>query len=284
MAICRTEWCDWQNHQLMKGLNMVALVALTGGMLAAGWSVYKYWNAQVTASVGAAFGGQPTVDQENDAQALQLPSESSAKPADDPIPRTQEEREVLQHGVRTSSISLGLASAGLFFSPIQYASIPVLIYMGAPSARHAYDMLHEQGRPSRVLAETAVLAICLGGGWYLAGSLGFWLYYLGRLNRCNRNAARFSRAIQAAPQSARLRQDDQETVVPAHTLQKGAQVLVGTSEIVPVDGMIVEGAAWVQPGGSHNIAECRLLRVGDRVMASDLVIAGQLSLRVQRVS
>ncbi|MEZ4706675.1 MAG: hypothetical protein R3A44_05700 [Caldilineaceae bacterium] len=232
--------------------------------------------------------GQHTPGQATAAQSFDLHPKTLAHRTTitiDPIPRVQEERELLQHGVRTSSLSLGLASAGLFFfAPLQYATIPVLIYMGAPSARHAYDMLHEQGRPSRALAETAVLAICLGGGWYLVGSLGFWLYFLGRLNRHNRGAARLPHSVQLRPSSARRLNGDAETVAPTHALQQGDQVLVGTSETVPVDGVIVEGVAWIQPSGCSDVAGCRLLRAGDRVMAADLVIAGQLSVRVQQVT
>ncbi|MCB0095571.1 MAG: hypothetical protein KDE46_07610 [Caldilineaceae bacterium] len=242
-----------------------------------------------TAPTGAVVSrrqGNPVV--ENSAQSHPI---SFAAPVEqtievEQIPRTEEERETLQQGIYTSSVSLGLASAGLFFfPPLHYASIPILIYMGTPSARHAYDVLYEQGRPSRALAETAALAICLGGGWYLAGSLGFWCYYLGRLNRFNRGVAqRLQSMPRRLPPATRLFNGTKEVVVPTDTVQSGDEVRVETSEIIPVDGVILEGVAWIQPSGSKDASSCRMVRTGDKVLATDLVIAGRLTLRAHRVN
>ncbi|MCB0081355.1 MAG: hypothetical protein KDE47_10505 [Caldilineaceae bacterium] len=254
--------------------------------------IYKYLTQDVhvpaTAPTGAVVSrrqGNPVV--ENSAQSHPI---SFAAPVEqtievEQIPRTEEERETLQQGIYTSSVSLGLASAGLFFfPPLHYASIPILIYMGVPSARQAYDVLYEQGRPSRALAETAALAICLGGGWYLAGSLGFWCYYLGRLNRFNHSLAqRLQSMPRSLPPSARLFNGTKEVMVPTDTVQGGDEVLVETSEIIPVDGVILEGVAWIQPSGSKDASSCRLMRIGDRVLATDLVIAGRLSLCAHRI-
>ena len=301
----------------MKGFDMVELLALTCGAFAAGVGIYKYLTqgASMPAAVPVGAAGSrkqmtPVLDddiQSRNAQSHNTQSRNAqshntqsyntqsraisfAAPIKqtitvEQIPHTQEEREALQHGIYTSSISLGLASAGLFFfPPLHYASIPILIYMGVPSARQAYDVLYEQGRPSRALAETAALAICLGGGWYLAGSLGFCCYYLGRLNRFNHSLAqRLQSMPRSLPPSARLFNGTKEVMVPTDTVQGGDEVLVETSEIIPVDGVILEGVAWIQPSGSKDASSCRLMRIGDRVLATDLVIAGRLSLCAHRI-
>jgi len=202
----------------------------------------------------------------------------------DTIPRLQETKETLHRGFGSSSLSLGLASTGLFLlPPIQYASIPALIYMGAPSARHAYDILYEQGRPSRALVETAVLAICLGGGFYLVGSLGFWLYYLGQLAQHKRKITKKESSVDSfIPRLAHLRDGAKAVVVPIETLQRGDEVLVKTSEVIPADGIICDGAAWIQSGSSTDNLFYQLKQIGDQVMAMDIVIAGHFSLRVQK--
>ncbi|HRW04911.1 MAG TPA: hypothetical protein P5121_07445 [Caldilineaceae bacterium] len=286
---------------------MVELLVLVSGAVAAGLSVYRYVaqgtqtpQPQVVESATAAphqhslrESAQDTqqkwpgnISQRTPVDNRQIESAGTAHPAAtcSAIPRTQETKEALQRGFSSSSISLGLASTGLlFFPPLQYASVPALIYMGAPAARQAYDMLNERRRPSRALAETAVLAICLGGGWYLAGSLGFWLYYLARMTQLNRTRIQTTQSkTSVIPHTACLSRDEEEAMVPTATLRQGDLIRVGTSEFVPVDGVIVEGVAWVQPQSTTDTGACRLMRSGDRVMAADLIIAGRLALCVQK--
>lgn len=275
---------------LMKGVKMVELVALTGGAVAAGVGIYRYFTQNArTLQAGSATVGSPAVRPiPVPARHIQAPQTSADSLPDletaAPIPRTEETKEELHRGFNSSSISLGLASTGLlFFPPLQYASIPALIYMGAPSARRAYDLLYERGQPSRALAETAALAICLGGGWYLIGSLGFWLYYVGQIAYFNRTLAQTGSPTRwPIPHSARLLNDQEEVLVASATLQPGDKVCVETSDIVPIDGVVDDGVAWVQPAGSTDVAAYCLKRVGDRVMATDIVIVGRLALRVQK--
>lgn len=273
----------------MKGTNMVELFALTSGALAAGIGVYKYLTTETgtSAPVAVAVSGsapQHSLSPPNPVANRTAPvtRPTTRMKATAPIQRTQEREAALQRAIYSSSIALGLASTALVFFPtLQYASVPALIYMGAPSARAALDRLQETGRPSRALAETAVLAVCLGGGWYWGGSLGFWLYYLNCMQRHQRNLACRLRPIQLAiPEFARLQHGETETVVPIAILRHGDAVRVGTSEIVPTDGVILEGAAWIQPHGTTDWAAYRTISAGDRVMASDVVIAGSISLSV----
>lgn len=274
----------------MKGVEMVELVVLTSGVLAAGVGIYRYVTQNVrTLHPASVVVESPSVHSisawETPAQAAQMRTDPAAeRDTSNVIPRTVEMKKELQRGFNSSSVSLGLASTGLlFFAPLQYATIPALIYMGTPSARRAYELLYQQGRPSRALVETAVLAVCLGGGWYLAGSLGFWLYYLRRIAQHNdRSTSKECTESWALPHSVRLVKGVEERLVPIDTLRFGDQVLVETSEVVPVDGVIVHGAAWVQPAGAMGASTYCLKRAGERVIAADVVIAGRITLRVQK--
>ncbi|MCB0185211.1 MAG: hypothetical protein KDE31_13145, partial [Caldilineaceae bacterium] len=240
---------------------MVELLVVVSGAVAAGLSIYRYvaqgtqtlqpqrvesataaprqhslrTSAQHTQKKSPGNISQQTLDNR------QIESAGTDQPAavSFAIPRTKETKEALQRGFTSSSLSLGLASTGLlFFPPLHYASVPALIYMGAPAARQAYDMLSERRRPSRALAETAVLAICLGGGWYLAGSLGFWLYYLARMTQLNRTLIQTTQSTTSViPHMACLTRETEEVMVPTATLRQGDRIRVGTSEFVPVDGV-----------------------------------------------
>ncbi|MBP7961851.1 MAG: hypothetical protein KBG20_00255 [Caldilineaceae bacterium] len=184
-------------------------------------------------------------------------------------------------GLRTSSFSLGMAALGHFvFPPLAYASIPALIYMGVPSAQTAYAVLRHERRGSVALAETAALGVCLASGAYLAGSLGFCLYYLGRSVLPARPPAR--ETARSLPITAHLCQDGVQLDVVAASLRQGDLVMVPTSEIIPADGLIVEGVAWIKsPLCAGDGVELRK-GPGDSVCTGDLVMIGSVRLRVRR--
>jgi len=179
-----------------------------------------------------------------------------------------------------------VASAGLlFFTPLRYASVPVLVYMGIPAAQDAYDILYIESRSSRALAETAVLMISLASGYYWVSSLGFFLYYAGRTLYHNRphTDKMIPRNMWQVPRMARLLKATEEIAVQTVTLQPGDLVIVGTSEVVPGDGVITEGMALLKSSAMPN-ALGTLKQPGDNVGATDIILVGQICIQIQETS
>lgn len=82
------------------------------------------------------------------------------------------------------------------------------------------------------------------------------------------------------PMTAHLWQVDTVCTVPTTTLQPGDQVLLKSGEMMPVDGLIIEGVAWVRPQALSATA-CGLRKsVGSRVMATDIVMVGRICVQV----
>lgn len=84
----------------------------------------------------------------------------------------------------------------------------------------------------------------------------------------------------APPTTAPLWQGDAVRTVPTITLEPGDQLLLKSGEMMPVDGLIVEGVAWVRPQALSATA-CGLRKsVGSRVMATDIVLVGRICVQV----
>lgn len=193
--------------------------------------------------------------------------------------------EALQHGMRISSVSFGLATAGLlFFPPLQYATIPTLIYMGVPAAQEAYAKLRKERCVSTALAETATLAICLAGGYYWVGSLGFFLYYWGRSQIVLQSADQeVSRGSLQNVQMVHLLQGGKSLRVLAETLKPGDRVVIETSELAPAEGIIIDGTALVLPSLWMIHGAGQLKQAGDKVCAADLILVGRISIQISRI-
>jgi len=189
---------------------------------------------------------------------------------------------ILRYGWRTSTLALGVTTTGwLIFPPWQIAGLPLLVYLGIPPAQEAYERLWTDGRPSRALAETVALAICLAGGYYWVGALGFWLYYGSRQLMATQSADEAAEQLASlTPTTTHIWQDGTECVVPIAALQPGDQMILHSGELAPVDGLITEGVAWLRPQALSAQAYGLRKTVGDRVAATDLVIVGRLCVRV----
>ena len=196
--------------------------------------------------------------------------------------RAHDPNAIIRHGWHTSTLALGVTTTGwLIFPSWQIAGLPLLVYLGIQPAQAAYDQLWIDGRPSRALAETVALAVCLAGGYYWVGALGFWLYYGSRQLLAEQSAGKDAeQPARLTPATTHVWQDGAECAVPIASLQPGDQMILHSGELTPVDGLITEGVAWLRPQALS--AETVGLRktVGDRVAATDLVIVGRLCVRV----
>ena len=184
------------------------------------------------------------------------------------------------YGLHASVIALGVTTAGkLLFPPLEVAGVPLLLIMGIPSAQTAYDQLWVDGRPSRALAETIALAVCLAGGYYWVGALGFWLYHGGRSLLTAPQGEMHQPPVDLMPTTAQLWQDGTAQTVALAALQPGDHVLVQSGEMVPVAGLIIEGLGWLRPATLPTIVGLQK-GVGDQVAATDIVLVGRLCVRV----
>lgn len=277
---------------------MVGLITLTGGLLVTGYATYRYGflvpedSVQKTKSDARQWrvvrwlkerrSRGKEAEQEQQARALE-------RIASDADPNTL-------FGLMTSALSLSLTTAGLLvFPPLAYASIPTLVFMGIPSAQNAYDGLRSERRVTASLVETAALALCFSTGQLWVGSLGFTLYYAGRavverrkeqigvepFHSARPDVAHLFLKDEASAQTPVL--DGATVEVPVFSLKKGDRILLESGEVVPVDGVILEGGAWLRsPGLSQSVAEV-WKGAGQRVYAMDVLMVGRICLHVQSV-
>ena len=263
---------------------MLGTVTLTGGLLTAGIMAYRR-------AVKPSEGQQVSDGMRPDQKGLpQLLSDWRAKVEDWAVnvraatnTTLWDGDQRLRFGLQTSTLSLGLTTAGLFLTaPFTYASLPVLIFMGVPPAQESYDALRQEGRGILALVETAALGICLVGGNLWIGSLGFSVYYLGRVLLQKRNTTyATSRIIQPVPVTAFLWQDDEKIEVPVSSLHNGDRIALESGNLSPVNGVIVEGSAWLKAAALHNHSSEVYKEAGDRVCLLDVVVVGHICVQVQ---
>lgn len=271
---------------------MVGLLTLTGGASLAGVWVYRRLEKGTRPAAAASWWKaswqtvQETLHTVRQGLMQRSPRPLAAALATPPPALTlldiAEPTAAIRYGLWTSALALGVTTTGrLLFPPLQVAGLPLLVYMGLPPAQTAYTQLQLDGRPGSALAETMLLVVCLAGGYYWVGALGFCLYYGGRTLLAKKpqdGAAQGS--LWDLPATTHRWQAGAACAVPVATLQPGDHLLLQSGEMTPVDGQIVEGVAWVQAQALSATA-CGLRKgVGSRVTATDIVVVGRICVQV----
>ena len=85
------------------------------------------------------------------------------------------------------------------------------------------------------------------------------------------------------PRFVWLLQDGQEIEISVDKLQKGDIVVVHTGEVVPIDGVIVEGLAMIDQHALTGESTPAEKGVGDQVFASTVMVAGKMHRRRREI-
>jgi Cu2+-exporting ATPase len=184
-----------------------------------------------------------------------------------------------------SLVSLGFATLGLVWPPFAVAGIVGFLYVVFPIFRSATKALWTW----RVNLDTLVSITAIGG--LLSGH--FWIlcyasviYPLSRklvLAIQDHSRRQLIDVFQERPSKVWIVVQSGELEVPIEDLRPGHIVVVCTNELVPADGVVVDGAAPVDQhvltGESQPIDKT----IGDEVLAATRVVSGRILIEVQAV-
>jgi hypothetical protein len=164
-------------------------------------------------------------------------------------------------------------------------SAALFAYTAIPSFRGAYQVLFKERRLGVDLLDSIVVMGCLATLHVFPGAILTWCLSVGRylVRRTEDNSKKL--LLGAFGKQARyvwLVKDDIEIEVPLDRLDKGDVVAVHTGEMVPVDGIIVEGLAMIDQHALTGESVPTEKGVGDRVFASTVMVAGKVHVAVEK--
>jgi len=184
-----------------------------------------------------------------------------------------------------STASVPLAAVAQLAAPaLLPVAAAVFAYTAIPSFRGAYRVLFKEKRLGVDLLDSIVVLGCLATVEVLPGAILVFSLATGRflVRRTEDNSKKLLQGVFG--KQARyvwLLKDGVEVQVPLDRLQKGDVVAVNTGEVVPVDGIIVNGLAMVDQHALTGEATPAEKGVGDRVFASTIMVAGKVSVQVE---
>jgi Cu2+-exporting ATPase len=189
------------------------------------------------------------------------------------------------------TVSIPLAGVTQFAMPaLLPVSAALFAYTSFPSFRRAYDVLTKERRLGVDVLDSIVVLGCLASLQVFPGAILAWCLAFGRflVRRTEDSSKKLllgafgkqPRYVWLVP-NGKLG-DDIEIRVPLDRLEKGDVVVVHTGEVVPVDGIIVDGLAMIDQHALTGESSPAEKGVGDRVFASTIMVAGKMYVAVEK--
>lgn len=183
-----------------------------------------------------------------------------------------------------TSASLGLATVGLVIKPLSLATIPIVCYVFYPSFQASYQALRKERKLNVAVMDATRITVCLGMGYYFVAALDAWLRTITERILVNSdeqlNEALEQQFNDKRMKMVRLYSNGLEQQVPLKEITEGSIITVKAGDLIPVEGSVLHGLAWVEQVKITNEAEPVQKARGDDVFAGTLVVAGELYIQV----
>lgn len=185
-----------------------------------------------------------------------------------------------------SGVALGTTCVGwLSLHPVGALATPLIAYLEWPIYQATLRDLTE-GRGVKI---DGLMAIFTTGAWLTRAyvSCAFSIFTLALADKIisqtrDQSRQKLIEMFDQQPRTVWLMVSGQEVEVPFATVQAGDIVVVHAGQILPVDGIVSEGAATVDQQRLTGEARPVEKGVGDTVLAATLVLRGRLYVRVEK--
>lgn len=192
----------------------------------------------------------------------------------------------LSFDLPVSSGSLALAATATFAMPaLVPVSAVVMLGTAVPSFRRAYAVVRRERRLGVDVLDSIIFSACLFTGQIFAGAMTAWFLSVGRTLLRSTKAQSTQLLLDAfgrQPSLVRVLRDGEPIEVSLREVKRGETVIIHTGEVVPVDGEILLGDAILDEHALTGESSPAEKEPKDRVLASTLLVAGSIHVRVDR--
>ncbi|MEM7533626.1 MAG: heavy metal translocating P-type ATPase [Chloroflexota bacterium] len=189
-----------------------------------------------------------------------------------------------------SASALGLATVSQFGYPLLGAlSVFPILWIVVPILRQAFQEFREKETISERLTMTTVDGVLILGtlsiGRFVAMSTDAFMRFVSQKLISKTEDQSKSSLLEVfgnQPRSVWIQHGEEEIEVSTETLQVGDVVIVNAGEVVPIDGVVIDGIASIDQHMLTGESQPADKGERDRVMASTIVLAGRISIAVEQ--
>ena len=202
---------------------------------------------------------------------------------------THRDRQVFKiqnnEAMLSASASLALATAGaLIYAPLSLLSVPFLVYSTLDVHKHSFKLLKQGKVGTETLISITLLGALIIQRFFIGSLICLAVRYANRLTSriTDESRAHLSSMFEQQMDTVWILVDRVEMQIPFEQLKVNDTVIVQSGEMIPADGLVIDGMASVDQHiltGEANPVE---REAGDEVFASTLVLSGKIYIRVEK--
>lgn len=184
-----------------------------------------------------------------------------------------------------STVLSAAALASYLAPPFWLLTIPLAFYLLWPIYQGAYAELFQQRKISFNVLEAIFGTGLWLTGHFVTGGISLVLYFLIRkisLITHEQVRQKMVNVFGQQPRTVWLWLDGQEVEIPFEQVQRGDLVVVHAGQVIPVDGTICQGMAMIDQHRLTGEAQPAEKGVGDTVLATTLLLNGQIQIKVEQ--
>ena len=182
--------------------------------------------------------------------------------------------------------SVPLAAVAQFAAPAFLPAAAILFaYTSIPTFKNARSVLFEEKRLGVDVLDAIVVVGCMGTMAIFPGTVLCWCLSFGRVlvKKTQDNSKKLLlNAFGKQPRYVWLYRDGTEVQIAMDRLNPNDVIVVNTGEVVPVDGIIINGMAMIDQHALTGESTPAEKGVGDRVFAATLMLAGKILVQVEK--
>ncbi len=184
----------------------------------------------------------------------------------------------------SSALTLSSIGAWLYYWPLSFMSIPLVIYASKSYHKKTYELI-KQGKASTETLVSITMTGCIILGRFSMASLIVLLF--GVAARLAMQVTQNSRQLlintfEQHPDFVWIRVKNAEISIPFNELQQGDIVVIHTGEMIPADGTVVDGMATVEQHILTGEAKPVEKEYGEEVFASTVVLSGKIDVKAEK--
>ncbi|ETR68406.1 MAG: heavy metal translocating P-type ATPase [Candidatus Magnetoglobus multicellularis str. Araruama] len=185
-----------------------------------------------------------------------------------------------------TTVALGLAAVSTLLYPV--LSVPtllLLIYSGISIFRKVYEAIFKEGRVNIFVLDFVLLSGLIATGHFFIAALGRWSVALSTkllFKTKDNSEKRLFNLFGELPNTVWILKEGTEIEVPFEELRNGDTIVVNAGEIIPADGIIINGIALIDQQILTGESQPFEAGKGEEVFASTLLLSGRISIRADK--
>jgi len=185
-----------------------------------------------------------------------------------------------------ASANLGLVGLSFFYPILIVPSVAMLIYVAFPFYKLAYKAAVDEHRVSSYVIDAILITGILLKGFIFLGALDLWAMTLGRKwllkSEYNSKNQLLNLFDETPPAVWVLTAEGVEIEVQFEDLQYGDILVVSAGQIIPVDGVIIEGVASINQFKLTGESQPAEKTINDQVLASTIILSGKVHICTEK--